>query len=222
MSGAIQDFTAQLAPFIVQHGALSVFIVSIIEEIVVPIPSVVILLAAGFFLIPADSALPQVLLELLYKIVIPGGFGLALGSMFVYALAYLGGEPAIKAWGKWIKVSWADVERFKARFRKNYWDEVTIFSLRAIPIFPHVIVSAACGAIRYPPRNFFIISVLGSMVRSFILGFLGWSLGAAYLAYSDSVTAMASWVSVAVGASMLGALVWWIMRSRRRAKSARS
>ncbi len=216
MDGIIHELIIRLSPFIAEYGALGVFVISVIEEIFVPIPSSFILLAAGFFLLPAAAPFSEVFVDAIYKIVIPGGIGLALGSMFVYALAYLGGEPAIRAWGKWLGISWADVERFKGRFRQSYWDEVTIFGLRSIPIVPHVLISAGCGAIKYPPRNFFILSLFGSMVRAFVMGLLGWSLGEAYLTYSDSLSAFTSWIFVGFGIIAVALLGWWLVRSLKR------
>ena len=212
MNSVIHELTLTLAPFIAQYGAISVFVVSVVEEIVVPIPSAFILLAAGFFLVPASAGLPEAIAEIILKVAVPGGLGLALGSMFVYALAYLGGEPAIKAWGRFLRVSWADVERFKARFTSSWWDEVTIFGFRAVPIFPHVLVSAALGAIRYPPREFFFLTLAGSAARAFIVGFIGWWLGAAYLEYSDSLAAATSKVAIGVGALAGVGLIFWIVR----------
>lgn len=211
----IHELILRLTPLIVEYGALSVFAISVIEEIIVPIPSSFILLAAGFFLLPFGGSFVDLLPDLFYRVVIPGGIGLALGSMFVYALAYLGGEPAVRRWGGWLGITWEDVEAFKKRFRKSYWDEVTIFSLRSIPIVPHVIISAACGGIKYPPQNFFILSALGSMVRAFTMGLIGWYLGEAYLEYSDSLSNITSWALLGIGLMTIIVFVWWLIRKRK-------
>jgi len=194
MSEIIQEFIVRVSPLIHTYGALGVFFISFIEEIIAPIPSSFILLAAGFFLLPASGSFDQVIVDALLKIVIPGGLGLAVGSVFVYSFAFIGGESAIKKWGKWIGVSWVDIEHMEARFTKSYWDEFIIFILRAIPITPQVLISLACGVIHYPLNSFFITTLLGSMVRAFLMGLLGWYLGESYIAYSDSISTFGAWI----------------------------
>jgi len=173
---------------------LGVFFISVIEEIIAPIPSSFILLGAGFILLPASGQFGDVLFQALIKIVIPGGLGLAVGSMFVYSFAYIGGEPAIRKWGKWFGISWRDVEKMESRLTKSYWDEFVLFILRTIPIAPQVVISLVCGIIHYPMRSFFFTTLLGGMVRAFLMGLLGWYLGEAYIAYSENISTFGAWI----------------------------
>ncbi|MFA6407774.1 MAG: VTT domain-containing protein [Candidatus Paceibacterota bacterium] len=184
----LNELITQITPFIQHYGAWGVFVISVIEEIIAPIPSTFSLLAAGFFLLPAGDSFGSVVLKCITYIVIPGGLGLAVGSLFVYALAYLGGEPVIKKWGKWFAISWSDVERINKRFTGRYTDEFLLFGLRALPIFPNVLVSAVCGVLRYPIKNFFIVTFIGSGVRAFLMGILGWSLGEAFVVYAGEIS----------------------------------
>ncbi len=220
MNQIIQEFVLRVSPLIHTYGALGVFVVSVIEEIIAPIPSSFILLGAGFFLLPASESMSEVLFNALIKIVIPGGLGLAVGSMFLYSFAYIGGEPAIKKWGRWVGVSWGDVERMESRLTKSYWDEFILFAIRTVPIAPQALVSLVCGIIRYPMRNFFVTTLLGGMLRSFLMGLLGWYLGEAYIAYSDNITTFATWIGwVILGIIVISAVYLYLKkRSKKRVK----
>ncbi|MCD5384922.1 MAG: membrane-associated protein, partial [Candidatus Pacebacteria bacterium] len=46
---------------VVEHGALGVFVAILIEQIISPIPSILISMLAGFFLLPSDGSLSTLL-----------------------------------------------------------------------------------------------------------------------------------------------------------------
>jgi membrane protein DedA with SNARE-associated domain len=211
----IHEFILRVSPLIHEYGAWGVFLVSFIEEIIVPIPSSFILLAAGFFLLPVTASFGEVALQTMWLVVLPGALGLTLGSLVVYSVAYLGGEPAIRSWGKWFGVSWADVEKMQAKFTKSHWDEVALFGLRTIPIVPHVILSMACGLVRYPIRAFTLTTLFGTMVRAFTMSILGWYLGEAYVSYSENITAIGDWFLWVLGGLVVLWIVWHLYRRYR-------
>ncbi|MFA6365445.1 MAG: VTT domain-containing protein [Candidatus Paceibacterota bacterium] len=206
------ELIAQITPFIQHYGAWGVFIISIIEEIIAPIPSTFSLLAAGFFLLPSGGPFGSVILQCITYIVIPGGLGLAIGSLFVYALAYLGGEPVIKRWGKWFGISWGDVEKINKRFTGRYTDEILLFGLRAIPVFPNVLVSAVCGVLRYPIKNFFVVTFIGSGVRAFLMGILGWSLGEAFVVYAGEISDFGEYALYAILGLIVASFIYFFIR----------
>lgn len=211
----IHEFILRVSPLIHEYGAWGVFLVSFIEEIIVPIPSSFILLAAGFFLLPVTASLGEVALQTLWLVVLPGSLGLTLGSLVVYSVSYLGGEPAVKSWGKWLGVSWEDVEKMQSKFSKSHWDEVALFGLRTIPIVPHVLLSLACGLVRYPVRAFVLTTLFGTMVRAFTMSILGWYLGEAYVSYSENITAVGDWFLWILGVSVGLWVVYHLYRRYR-------
>lgn len=215
MDGIINDFILRISPLIIEYGAWGVFFVSLFEETISPVPSSFILLAAGFFLLPTGVPFDHLLFDSVLKIMIPGGLGLTIGLMLSYALAYFGGEPAILRWGKWIGISWNDVERVKKRFTGTFWDELFLFGTRIMPFIPHTIISVAFGVIRYPVRSFFIMTLLGTMLRALLLGLLGWSLGGAYATYSDEFSLVGSWVLTGIAVIVVFFVVYRILKKRK-------
>lgn len=214
------DLIAQITPLIQHYGAWGVFFISAIEEIVIPIPSSFSLLAAGFFLIPVGNLMGATFLDILVKIALPAGLGFALGSLFPYALAYVGGEPIIVRWGKWIGVSWKDIEKINKYFKGNYKDELALIGLRTLPVVPSGLVSVACGIVRYPVKNFLITTFLGSGIRAFFTGLLGWSLGEAFVVYADQLAEFGMYV--VYGVAILTLIVVAILFIKRRLKKRRN
>lgn len=208
------DLIAQITPIIQHYGAWGVFFISAIEEIVIPIPSSFSLLAAGFFLIPVGSLLGATFLEILIKIAIPAGLGFAVGSLFPYALAYIGGEPIIHRWGKWIGVTWKDVEKINKYFSGSYKDELILTGLRTLPVVPSGLVSVACGVIRYPIKNFLLTTFLGSGIRAFFTGLLGWSLGEAFVVYADQLAEFGMYVVYGVTTLTIVLFAFFFIRKR--------
>lgn len=159
------------------NGSLSIFLGGVIEEIFVPIPSPLVAMAGGAFLIDQGEA---VFPSLFRNVVLPFSLGATLGSYFVYLIAFWGGRLLIEKMKKYLGFGWEMVEKTRNRFIKGYHDELAIFLLRAIPVVPVSLVSGVCGVVRINWREFAIFTFLGLIIRSFILGFLGWQAGAAY------------------------------------------
>lgn len=162
------------------HGSLSVFLGGVIEEIIVPIPSPLISMGAGFLLIEPNLPLGKAVFKMISIVSLPFAFGATFGSLLAYGVAFLGGKPLVERVGKLFELSWGEIERVEKRFTKGKKDEFLIFILRAIPVVPVSLISATCGFLRIPPQEFLLFTFLGIVARSFILAFLGWRVGELY------------------------------------------
>ena len=209
---AIAQLIAQVEPFIEQYGILGVFLLAFVEEVIVPIPSWLPLMGAGFFLLPAGVPIAAVMPVAILKIVIPAGIGFTLGGLLIYSIAYVGGKPLLVRWGRFFNLPWERVEVLQARLGRGRIDELIVFGLRAMPLVPNVAISAACGAVRYPLRSFLVASLFGSMVRAFMVGLLGWSVGEAYAAYAGQLTSVARYAGIALGVVLLAWIAWALVK----------
>ena len=70
------------------YGPWSVFAGVIIESVIVPIPSPLIIMGAGFILISADLKVFEALTPILVQIVLPGAIASTLGAYIGYAIGY--------------------------------------------------------------------------------------------------------------------------------------
>lgn len=208
------DLISQITPFIEEYGVFGVFFLSIIEEIVIPIPSSLPLLAAGFFLLPASAGFLETLFRAIYEIAIPGAFGLTLGGLFGFSIAYIGGEVAIKKWGKWLGVSWSSVEKAKNKFSGGISDEFLILSLRTLPFVPNVLISLACGLIKYPTKRFIFLTFIGSVLRALLMSMFGWSLGGAYAVYASKISQIGIYSAEIIGALFVLLIVYALAKKK--------
>lgn len=165
---------------VVEYGALGVFVAILIEQIISPIPSILISMLAGFFLLPSDGSLSTLLWSSIFLVAIPVAIGSSIGSLFIYSLGYLGGKPAIEKCQKWIGLDWGMVERAKQKLDGRSSDEIVLFFLWIIPVFPSVAIAVLCGIIRYPLSKYIVIAFAGMFMQAIIMSFFGWHLGELY------------------------------------------
>jgi membrane protein DedA with SNARE-associated domain len=212
----MESLIQAITPLVETYGVLGVFFLSLIEEIVAPVPSALALMAAGFFLIPHGLSFGEIAIPALLQVILPASVGLTLGSLFIYSVAYLGGKPLIMRWGKLFGITWEKLERAEARFTKGRADEAIIFTLRAVPVTPNFLISAVCGLVRYPVKAFIVLTFLGGVVRAILMGFVGWSVGAAYVQYAEQFSTLANLIAVLVIALLAVAALFLLIRRKFR------
>lgn len=193
---SIENITSYIQPIITEFGPLGVFFATLLEEIIAPIPSPLVPLTAGFFLLPTNDWFVTTAWQALFIIALPVAFGVTLGSIAVYSLGYLGGKSVIEKSKKWIGLSWEDVERTERKITKGRGDEITLFILRVLPIVPGVAISSLCGIVHYNIKTFVIITFFGSLVRATALGIVGWYVGSVYLAYIDAISKIEKYILI--------------------------
>lgn len=199
------------------YGAWGVFIATMIEEIIAPIPSSLVPLAAGFFLLPADATFALVGVETALLIALPVAIGVGLASTVIYWLAYYGGKPAIERTRKLTGVAWEDVERIERTMTKGKRDEVTLFALRLLPVIPGFALSAFCGAVRYRFSTFLIITLLGSGLRAFALSLAGWQAGELYIEYFEIVERFEKQIFLGLlGAAVVLCVLYFFWKKKRK------
>lgn len=197
-------------------GSFGVFLAAVLEEIFAPIPSSLVSMFSGFFLIPTDYSWLQALLYAPIAIAVPMGLGVTLGSLVFYAVAYFGGKPIILKYGSWFGLSWDLVEKTEEKFTKGSIDEIVLFSLRAMPFVPSVAISAFCGLIRYPLKKFIILSFLGTLLRSAIMAIIGWQVRELYVTYADVISRIEGYIMGAMVISFIVFLFYLWNKNRNK------
>ena len=201
------------------HGPWSVFIGVIIESVIVPIPSPLIIMGAGFLLIRPELSFSEALMPILAQIVLPGSIASTLGAYIGYGIGYLGGKPLVERLQGFLGFSWSDVEAMERRFHVGQVN-TSLFFLRALPIFPLSVISAAAGLLRLPIKQFTLWTFYGSIPRCLFLGYLGWGLGEPYQAIAKGIDKLETIVSLLL-LGLIFALILWL-RSKVRGKILKS
>ena len=182
------NFNNVIFEYIRQHGALSVIVGGLVEQVIVPIPSPLIPMAAGFLLISQQPFSLNILLEIFLKAALPFAIGSTIGSTMVYLIAWFGGKWLIDKFHKWLGFDWDDIETLQKKyFTGKSTDEWLIFLFRAIPMIPSSFISAVCGAVRIKAYSFYVFTFLGLLARGMLLGFLGWKSGDALFKISGGL-----------------------------------
>lgn len=203
----------QLDIVIKGYGVIGVLLSAFLEEIIAPIPSSLVAMLAGFFLIPSDYPLVEAIVKVFLEIAIPMSIGMTVGSLVFYMIAYFGGKPIILKYGNWVKINWQLVEKTEEKFSRGYNDEIILFILRSLPIVPSVAISAFCGLIRYPVKKFIIISLLGNIVRSTIMSVIGWQVRDAYTLYYKIFTNIENFIFIL---AFVGFITFLVIRFKNK------
>ncbi|KUK74454.1 DedA family protein [Methanobacterium sp. 42_16] len=193
------------------YGPLGVFIASIIEEVIAPIPSTLVIMGTSFIVLKGAVISIDAFLKLFLNIVLPASLGVTIGSLFVYGIAYFAGKPFLERWGKYLGVSWEDIEKTEKKFQKSRSDELVLFLVRAVPIIPSVAISAFCGFIRFDLKKYLVITFFGTLVRAFILGFIGWQFGSMYQTLADEISYLEE---VSVILILISAVLYFIYKKK--------
>ena len=197
------------------HGQLAVFIGVMIEQIIVPIPSPLIIMGAGAILIPPGLSVPSAFLQILWIIVLPGSIASTLGSYIGYMISFYGGKALVLRFQRFLDVDWDQIERLEKRFQGKK-EALSIFLSRAIPVFPISLVSIFAGLLRIPIKPFTIYTFLGSIFRCFFLAFVGWWIGATYEKAATRLDSVETIVSIVMSIGMFMAFGYLYYKFRRK------
>jgi membrane protein DedA with SNARE-associated domain len=186
-------------------GELGVGLLILLENLVPPIPSEVVLPLAGFR--AHTGALDVVLVW------VAATAGSVLGALVLYGLGvWLGYERLLRLAGRrwFIITSRTDLERGHELFERH--GRKVVLLARCVP-FLRSVISIPAGVVRMPLVTFVTLTALGSGVWNAAFVALGWVLG-------DSWGSVQRWIGpvgyVVIGLLVVGLVVLAIRRARSR------
>jgi membrane protein DedA with SNARE-associated domain len=161
-----------------QTGYLGVAFLMFLETIFPPIPSEVIMPVAG---VAAGQG------RMTYGWVVAAGTaGAMLGNIFWYlaarALGIIRLKPIVERWGRWLTVTWPELERAERWFRVN--GTFFVFLGRMLPTV-RSLVSIPAGLLKMRFRSFVLASTLGTAGWTALLAGAGYKLGENYRDIND-------------------------------------
>ncbi len=190
------DITNWILETIRSYGVWGVVFGVMVESILAPIPSPLIIMTAGLVLIDPELVLTAGLWKILWMVTIPASIGQTIGNYVIYGIGSYGGKPLIKKYQRWLGFSWRDVIKVKKKLDKNQrW---SLFVLRAIPIMPLSIISGCAGLVKIDWKKFGLFSFLGLLPRNFILAFIGWKLSGVYLKIAERIDSIESLLTLTI------------------------
>jgi membrane protein DedA with SNARE-associated domain len=156
-----------------QSGYLGVAFLMFLETLFPPIPSEVIMPVAG---VAAGQG------KLVFGWVVAAGTaGAMLGNIVWYLAARALGidrlHPFIDRWGRWLALSWPEVERAEIWFRRN--GTFFVFLGRMLPTV-RSLVSVPAGLLKMRFKTFVVASTIGTAGWTALLAAAGFKLGENY------------------------------------------
>jgi membrane protein DedA with SNARE-associated domain len=191
----IEGLLGFLEANILPLGVVGVFVASVVEEVVAPIPSALIMTMSGFIFVQGDLSW-GVLWALIFKVAIPAALGVTLGSYVIYYAAKYGGKFIIERWGRYLGLYWKDIEKLRSRLSGTRKDELIIAIARIVPFVPSVAISAFCGILEMNIVKYTIISFVGVFFRGIVLGAIGWQAGNVYERYAETISSIENTVLI--------------------------
>jgi membrane protein DedA with SNARE-associated domain len=202
----LSDIISVIESIVSSAGPLGVIVLAFIPEIIPPIPSALIPMIAGFvFLQDAPLSWPA-FAKLFWMIGLPVSIGLTIGAVVVYFIVYWGGKPLILRYGRYVGVAWQDIEKIQTYIDAHTLDDMLLFVGRILPFMPSVIVNVFCGLVRWRFVPFLLYTIVGTVIRAMIMGFVGWQFATVYLRYAKAIESV-QWVIFLMFAVALGVFI---------------
>ena len=202
----ISDFLASLA--YVLPLELFVFLGSFIEEIVAPIPSVLITTLAGSLALAAGYGWAGLLLAALASL------GKSLGCAILYIIADKAEDFLLVRLGPTIGISHAEVERVGRFFKGGIRDYLILIVIRALPLSPSLPISVFAGIIKIPFALYNVATFIGNLIRSMMFIAVGYGGFSAYQSLLDRAVSLESMIQIGLVA-LLVLFIGWIYYLRK-------
>ena len=177
-------------------GLVGVSLMMFLENIFPPIPSELIMPAAGF-----AAATGQMNL---FAVIIAGTIGSIIGALPLYYIGTKLDEARLihltNGYGKYFLITANDVSNAQKWFDRH--GKSVIFFGRMIPAI-RSLISIPAGMAHMPLLPFLILTGLGSFIWSAILAYAGFVLGANYHKVANYVSAISHYIIIGAGLIIL-------------------
>jgi membrane protein DedA with SNARE-associated domain len=185
-------------------GYLGIGLLMAIQNVVLPLPSELIMPLAGF--LSAQGRMT------LWGAIVAGTVGTVLGAMPVYMIGRAFGEERVAQWierhGKWLLLHASDVRRADRRFQQR--GEWAVFFAQLLPGVRGLIALPA-GVARMNVSLFLLANFVGSAIWCTVLALVGQQLGAHFQRIHRWLMPL-TWV---LGGVLVVVIVRWVIRRRR-------
>ena len=171
-----------------------VFVASIVEEVVAPIPSPAVMLVAG-----ATAQAQEKILLALVPLALIGALGKTLGALVVYIISDKAEDLVMHKFAKFFNVTKNDVEKFGSKLGHGIRDYFFMTFLRALPVMPSVVLSVGSGLLKVPLPLFIISTFLGTIVRDGFYLYAGYVGTTVLLSFINQTGNIETFVEVGAG-----------------------
>ncbi|OGD86072.1 hypothetical protein A2696_02610 [Candidatus Curtissbacteria bacterium RIFCSPHIGHO2_01_FULL_41_13] len=190
---------------------VGIFVLMTLESALIPIPSEITMPFSGFL---ASSGKLSLL-----AIILTGTIANLVGSYIAYYIGYFLEETIllklIRKYGKLILLSEHDYERAHNWFQK-YGDKI-IFISRLLPGI-RTVISLPAGMFEMDIKKFTLYTLLGCLIWSALLTYLGYALGENWAALEVYFRKF----QIVIAAAIIAAILWYLEKHLKILKSLRA
>ncbi len=189
-------------------GYPGIFLLMMLEGMLLPIPSEVVMLFGGY-LVETGGLGSVVGLPAIVVLLLAGTAGNVTGAVIAYLIGKYGGLRILTRYGKYILVDERSIQRADAFFTK--YGGRSVFTTRLIPIF-RTFISIPAGIAEMNLVRFTMYTALGTTFWNIMLVYIGMTLGKNWnvvLPYFEYFTYVA-------GAIVLALLLVWLRSALRK------
>ncbi|MDD5181974.1 MAG: DedA family protein [Candidatus Nanoarchaeia archaeon] len=165
-SELLLTFGRLVASLITSAGYFGVYVLMILESMVFPIPSELVMPLAGFLAYTGQFSF--------WMVCIVATIGTITGSIISYYMGAKGGNPLFIKYGKYFLLDIADLEKAEEWFRKS--GEITILAGRLVPVVRHLI-SIVAGVAKMDIGKVIVYTAIGGFIWNTFLAGAGYLLG---------------------------------------------
>lgn len=189
------------------------FIASLIEEVVSPIPSPLVMGTVGSIL----SARDVVPWYIFAGVLLAATVGKVLGYWGIYTVADKLEDLFMKTFGKKIGVSHEQIESIGKLFSGTKRDDWFIFIVRFLPVLPSAPITITAGVIKLPLKGFLIASFFGTGLRNVMYLSIGYVAWGSIRDFFLGIEQHGGWIQIGV-LVFLGTIILWAVRQRGKGK----
>jgi membrane protein DedA with SNARE-associated domain len=196
---------------IIKLGLAGVFFLMLLEGMLLPIPSEVVMTFSGYLafygLLDPFGPYFSVILLLL-----AGSVGDLVGAWIAYWIGKYGGDPFIIRYGKYFFLKNDTIERTKVWFNK--YGDFSVFTTRFLPVF-RTFISIPAGIATMDFKKFSLYTLAGDFIYNAVLIYLGILFGSHWqvlLKYFEEY----SYVGVAILILVIVYFMVRILKNRNR------
>jgi membrane protein DedA with SNARE-associated domain len=199
---SITDPIVELAVDVVDAMGLSgVFVLMLLESACIPVPSEATMLFAGFNVSRGEYSL--------IAATAVGSLANLAGSWLAYWLGRAGRVDILEKHGRKLHIKRSHLEWADRWFERH--GDATVFFTRMLPII-RTFISLPAGVARMPFWRFSLLTLAGCVPWVLMLTLIGKEAGDNWEQWKDNL----HYVDYAVAAAIAIAVVWLVVRSRRR------
>jgi membrane protein DedA with SNARE-associated domain len=190
--------------FIATYGYLAIFVLMVAESACIPVPSELIMTFGGAL---AAGAVPGTGLNLA-GVIIAGVAGNVVGSYIAWAVGRYGGQPALRKWGRRLRIREHDLDRATLWFDR-YGPRAVLIG-RLLPVV-RTFISLPAGIAGMDPVRFGIYTTIGCIPWTAALAAAGYAVGANW---NSIVTGfkVPTYIIAAIVVIGLGVAAWRYLR----------